>query len=324
MTPMREEQPSPSRTARRATATALALSLCIAAGALGFRGNKEPAVSTRGDTTLTTITGGPFEPSGVAPVPGTNQMLFVDDGRPGEIMLLTLGTDGTQAGSVVPVPLGGDVTDPEGITSDGRHFYVVGSQSKKTGFDGDGLVRFTFDAGSRRVGGVERIAGLKAWLADNVPELAGTAKRIGDDVLNIEGLAWDPRKQRLLLGLRAPQVGGDALILPVRLADATGTFSRSNLRFDGPAIRLPLGGGGIRSLEYDATRQVFNVIAGAGADEESRDFQVFEWSGDTGAPLRRITTFSRDLKPEGFARSVIGGRTASVIVFDVGKFSVIY
>ena len=97
-----------------------------------------------------------------------------------------------------------------------------------------------------------------------------------------------------------------------------------NLRFDGPAIRLALGGGGIRSLEYDATRQTFNVIAGAGANEESRDFQVYEWSGETGAPARPTTTFSRDLKPEGFVRSVIGGRLASVIVFDVGKFSVIY
>lgn len=324
MTPMREESPLRSRTARRAGAVALALSLGTAAVALGFRGNEEPAAATRGDTTVTTIAGGPFEPSAVASVPGTNQMLFVDDGRSGELMLLELTTGGSQAGPVVPIPLGAEVTDPEGITSDGRHFYVVGSQSKKTGFDGDGLVRFTFDPATRKVAAVERIAGLKAWLAENVPELAGTAKRVGDDVLNIEGLAWDPRSQRLLLGLRAPQVGGDALIIPIRLADTTGAFSRSNLRFDGPAIRLPLGGGGIRSLEYDATRQAFNVIAGAGADEESRDFQVFHWSGDRDAPLQAMSTFSRDLKPEGFARTEIGGRMASVFVFDVGKFVVIY
>jgi hypothetical protein len=260
----------------------------------------------------------------VAHVPGTNQILFVDDGRSSEILLMDLAAEGSQAGSVVPISLGADVRDLEGITFDGRHFYVVGSQSKKTGFEGDGLVRFTFDAATRQVGSVERVVGLKAWIADHVPELAGTAKQAGDDVLNIEGLAWDPGKRRLLLGLRAPQIGGDALVIPVRLADSSGTFSRENLRFDGPTIRLALGGAGIRSIEYDTTRNAFTVIAGAGLNEESRDFQVFEWTGKSGAPIRPITTFSRDLKPEGFARAMIGGRSASVIVFDVGKISVIY
>jgi hypothetical protein len=324
MTSMRGSNALRSSRARRAAAAALVICLGTAAAALGLRGERNVPTPASSDTTVASIAGGPFEPSGVAHVPGTNQILFVDDGRSNEIMLMDLTANGSQAGSVVPISLGTEVTDLEGITFDGRHFYVVGSQSKKAGFEGDGLVRFTFDPATRRVGALEQVVGLKAWLADNVPELAGAAKKVGDDVLNIEGLAWDPGKRRLLLGLRAPQVGGDALVIPVRLADSSAALSRENLRFDGPTIRLALGGAGIRSIEYDEARKSFTLIAGAGPNEESRDFQVFEWSGEAGAPMRPMMTFSRDLKPEGFARAVIGGRSASVIVFDVGKFSVIY
>lgn len=268
------------------------------------------------------IAGGRFEASGVARVPGTNQLLFVDDGRAREIFLMELAADGSQRGAAHPIALGADVTDLEGITSDGRHFYAVGSQSKKTGFDGDGLVRFTFDTVTRRISGVERIQGLKAWLAANVAELRGTEKLVGDEVLNIEGLAWDPRARRLLLGLRAPIVNGAALVIPITLIDSTAPFSRANLQVDGAAIRVQLNGAGIRSLEYDEHAAAFRIITGARANQESLDFRVLEWDGKTDTPLREITSFGRLLKPEGIARITLGGRPASVIVFDVGSFVV--
>jgi hypothetical protein len=256
-------------------------------------------------------------------VPGTNHLLFVDDGRSREIFLMELTREGNQKGVAVPVSLGADVTDLEGITSDGRHFYVVGSQSKKTGFEGDGLVRFTFDPTSRRVGRVERIQGLKAWLAANVAELRGSERRVGDDVLNIEGLAWDPRGRRLLLGLRAPVVDGQALIIPMKLTDSTVPFSRENLRIDGATIRVRLNGAGIRSLEYDERANAFRVIAGAGLNKENREFRVVEWDGKPGSSLRDISTFSRRLKPEGITRAALGGRPVNVIVFDTGRFAVV-
>ena len=269
------------------------------------------------------IAGGKFEASGVVHVPGTSQLLFVDDGRPREIFLMELAPDGSQRGTAVSVPLAADVTDLEGITSDGRHVYVVGSQSKKTGFDGDGLVRFAFDPKTRRADRVERIEGLKAWLAENVAELRGTERRVGDDVLNIEGLAWDPRGHRLLLGLRAPIVDGAALIVPIKLIDSTGVFSRENLRVDGATIRVRLNGAGIRGLEYDERAGAFRLISGAGGNRESREFRVVEWDGNPGSPLRDVLAFDRRLKPEGITRAVLAGRPVSVLVFDVGRFAVV-
>ena len=268
------------------------------------------------------IAGGPFEASGAAHVPGTNQVLFVDDGRNREVFLMELAADGRQIGIATPIALGADVTDMEGITSDGERFYVVGSQSKKSGFDGDGLIRFAFDPGTRQVRQVERVQGLKAWLAANVAELRGIERRVGDDVLNIEGLAWDSHNKRLLLGLRAPVVNGHALVVPVKLIDAARPLSAENLRADGPALRLDLGGGGIRSLEYDETARVFRVIAGADLNDENRDFRLLEWDGAS-ASLREIRSFDRRLKPEGITQGAIGGQPVSVLVFDVGSFQVL-
>jgi hypothetical protein len=271
-----------------------------------------------------TIAGGFFEASGVAHVPGTAGVLFVDDASNRAIYWMEVSGDGAQKAPALRIPIAADITDLEGITSDGTNFYVVGSQSKRTGFQGDGLVRFTFDPTTRRTDAVERIQGLKAWLAAHVPELKGTAQRVGDHVLNIEGIAWDPNGSRLLLGLRAPVVNGHALVVPVKLQDPRGAFSAANLRVDGATIRLPLGGAGVRSIEYDPAARAFRVITGAGLNAENRDFQIVEWKGD-GSPssLRVVASYNRRLKPEGITRATIDGRSVSVLVFDTSRFALI-
>ena len=269
------------------------------------------------------IAGGSFEASGVVHVPGTDRLLFVDDDREDEVFVMRLAPDGSQVGDAIPIHIPAHVTDPEGITTDGRYFYVVGSQSKRSGFDGDGLVRFSFDTSSNRVSGVERVQGLKAWLATNVPELRGTADRIGDDVVNVEGLAWDPRARRLLLGLRAPVDGGESLVIPIAFRDPAGSFTADNIRLDSAAIRIPLGGAGLRAIEHDSVTDGFVIVTGAALDDETRDFRVLEWDGTAGGMLRDVATFPRQLKPEGITRATLAGRSVRVIVFDVGSFLVL-
>ena len=269
------------------------------------------------------ISGGTFEASGVVHVPATQGVLFVDDGRTREVFWMELSADGSQKAAAIPVPLDADVTDLEGMTHDGTSVYVVGSQSKKTGFDGDGLVRFRFNAAARTVEGVERIQGLKQWLAANVAELKGSGSVIGDAALNIEGLAWDPKRERLLLGLRAPVVDGQSLIVPLQFKNRSDGFRAENLVVEsGKAIRLPLNGAGIRSIEYDTPSDTFRVITGAGLDKENRDFRVVEWAGD-GSTVREVTRYSSRLKPEGITRATIEGRPRTVIVFDTGRFTLL-
>jgi hypothetical protein len=269
------------------------------------------------------INGGTFEASGVVHVHASPSVLFVDDGRNQEVFWLELNADGSQKAPAIPVSLQADVTDLEGITHDGRSFYVVGSQSKTTGFEGDGLVRFRFNPETRKADQVERVQGLKKWLADNVAELHGTATTIGDKALNIEGLAWDPVRRRLLFGLRAPVIDGQALIVAVTMRDPEGALRAENLVVEsGKAIRLSLGGAGIRSMEYDAPTSAFRIITGAGLNKENRDFRVLEWKGG-GDEVREIARYSNKLKPEGITSTVIDGKARTLIVFDTGRFTML-
>lgn len=268
--------------------------------------------------------GGTFEASGVAHVHGTDGVLFVDDGRTDEIFWMRLGEGRSQAGAIKSVKLGASVIDLEGITTDGSHFYVVGSQSKSKGGDLTGLVRFRFNAQGQRVEGTEAVSGLKRFLAENVVELRGMAERkYKDGGINVEGVAWDARGERLLLGLRSPVVEGQALVVPLKLRNTKEGFSAANLEVEGAkAIRLPLGGAGIRSIEYDESRGAFRVITGAGPNSEKMDFKLWEWDGDAARPvLRETSTFDRKLKPEGITRFSASGQDFTFIVFDTSRYA---
>lgn len=280
----------------------------------------EPAVP------VTAFNGGIFEASGVAHVPGTDGVLFVDDGKTDEIFWMRLGANRNQTGTIKAIKLGASVIDPEGMTTDGKHFYVVGSQSKSESSDGVGLVRFSFDAERQHIEGVESISGLKSFLAENVAELRGMSdKKYKDGGINVEGIAWNPRGGTLLLGLRSPVVDGHALVVPLRLRDPGGAFSTGNLIVDGAqVIRLPLNGAGIRSIEFDERRKTFRILSGAAADGEKADFKLWEWDGDAARPvLRQAGAFDSKLKPEGVTRVTSDGRDYTLIVFDTSGYTTV-
>jgi hypothetical protein len=270
------------------------------------------------------FSGGTFEASGVVQIPGTDAVLFVDDGRTNEIFWMRLGEDRKQAGAIKTIDIGTSIIDLEGITTDGVYFYIVGSQSKSKGGDLAGLARFKFDAANQRAVNTEVASGLKKFLADNVVELRGMENtKYSDGGINVEGIAWDPRNTRLLLGLRSPVVEGQALVVPLKLRDPKAAMFIENLEVEGgKAIRLPLGGAGIRSIEYDKSREAVHVITGAGPNSEKMDFKFWEWSGNESAPtLREFNTFNRRLKPEGVARFSNGAKDFLFIVFDTSGYA---
>lgn len=275
---------------------------------------------------MTTFTGGTFEASGVVNVAGADGVLFVDDGRPGQIFWMGLDQSGKQVGSINAIGLGVEIQDLEGATTDGTHFYVVSSQSKPKAVDKAGLVRFKFDAKTQKVEAVESISGLKSFLIENVAELREMGDvKAKDGGVNIEGVAWDPKRNRLLLGLRSPVIDGQAILIPLKLRNAQGAFSLDNLEVDGSkAIRLPLGGVGIRGIEYDERAKLFKVISGSAEDQDQTDFGLWEWNGNESRPaLRELNRFDRKLKPEGVVRARIGTRDLTLIVFDASGYTVV-
>lgn len=266
----------------------------------------------------TALRGGPFEASGVTAVPGG--VLIVDDARPGDVLWLPLATEG--ASDVVVVPTGVAVADPEGITTDGTWVYVVGSQSRGKGAS---LARFKFDAATRTVSGVESLAGLEDMLAAVVPAAGATeangkkSRKNQASALNIEGLAWDPKGSRLLLGVRAPVVEGMALAVPLRLRDAARPLSADNVSVEAP-LRIDLGGSGIRGIEHNAAAGEFLVIAGHPTG--ARDFRLVRWPG-AGTAVENVQAFAQGEKPEGVTRATVGGKTATVVVFDTSQYAVL-
>jgi hypothetical protein len=238
-------------------------------------------------------------------VAGTDAILFVDDGKPGEVFWMQLDQNGSQTGGIKAIKLGVNIEDLEGITTDGNYYYVVSSQSRAKSVTQPGIIRFKLDPKSQSVEAVQSMSELKKFLVENVAELQsmGHAKA-KDDGINIEGLAWDPRHGRLLLGLRSPLSGESALIVALKLRDPRGPFSYDNFAAtETKAIRLPLGGLGIRSIEHDNRSNLFRIIAGATESQEKTDFSLWEWNGDASQPaLREVAKLDRKLKPEGVTR----------------------
>jgi hypothetical protein len=268
------------------------------------------------------FSGGKFEASGVTHVPGTDAVLFVDDGKAGEVQWMRVDREGNQSGPVKAVRVGVNIEDLEGITTDGSYFYMVSSQSRSKG-EGSGLARFKLDPGNQNVMAVETIDDLKRLLVENVAELRDSeAKKAKDDGINIEGLAWDPAGGRLLLGLRSPVIDGHAIVVPLKLRDPRGPFSIENLEAkEMAAIRLSLGGQGVRSIEYDEQSKQFYIISGATETQEKTDFKLWEWGGPAGqSALREVATFDRKLKPEGVTRASVGESNFVFVVFDSSKY----
>jgi hypothetical protein len=299
-------------------AAALAVLLVVALFAF-MRGSR------RHQTTppMTPFAGGSYEASDVVHVPGTDGVIFVDDDRPDDVFFMRLGADRKQAARIVPVKLSTSIIDPEGITTDGTYFYVVGSQSKPRGNNLMDIARFRLDLKDLRTTEMQSIAGLRSFLATNVDELRGMQNpHYNDRDINIEGIAWDPKGARLLLGLRSPVVDGQALVVALKLRDPQGAFSFDNMEVEGrKAIRLSLNGAGIRSIEYDDVSNTFRLISGSPHDGHRMDSKLWEWSGSgESSTLRETDTLDRRLHPEGVTRVTSGNQNFLLIVFDAGGY----
>jgi len=275
----------------------------------------------RGPATTTAerlIEGGTFEASGVVSVAGTDGVLFVDDGREDVVFWMRVDSDGQQLERPVALPLGVQVGDLEGITTDGTWYYAIGSQSKAEFVEGPGLIRFRFDPATGRIDGVESVSGLRRRLLSLLPSVARAAGQ-REDGFNIEGLAWDHASKRLLLGLRSPVIDGHAIVLPLAVGEPQerlAPLDRLGVS-EADILRLPLDNAGIRSMEYDARTGGFLVVAASSGSP----FRVWHWTGGSGASARLEVhaSFAARLKPEGIA-PVSGHRAFTLIVFDTSRY----
>lgn len=273
----------------------------------------------------TPFQGGMFEASSVVQVPGTDGVLFVDDRKLDEVLWMQVDESGKQKGSTKPITLGASVADLEGITYGNGYYYVCGSQSDPKDGEQNAIARFTFDAASQTVKGIEVVANFRSFLLSNLPELKGEGEKNGKEGgLNIEGLAWDPKQNRLLLGLRSPQMSGNAVIVPVSFQNPNGPFSTDNLKVaDSRAIQVPLEGLGVRDIQFDSHLDAFLIISGAPEHHDKKlGFKLWQWNGESGdSGLQALTDLDLQMKPEGVTHFDFGGHDFIFIVGDAGVYA---
>jgi len=97
-------------------------------------------------------------------------------------------------------------------------------------------------------------------------------------------------------------------------------LASDNIQVDGRALRIPLGGSGIRSIEHDPVAGGFQVVAGHPTG--AQDFRLVSWDAAKGS-VREMHAFSGEHKPEGVARATLGGKAVTVVMFDDSRFAVL-
>ena len=264
------------------------------------------------------------EASGAIAVPGGNGLLIVDDGRKNELLWMPLDETGKQAGDLKPVPLNVSFIDAEAITYGNSYFYVATSQSDPNNANSNTLMRFAFDPQTQTIRGTqaEIVSDLRGFLLKNVPEISARGAARGlDGGLNIEGMAYDPNNERLLLGLRSPFVGSQAVLVPLKLINLLAPLSSNNLKVDQPSvITLSLDGQGVRDINYDAHSKSFLIISGSPGTEKKTYFGLWEWSGNATDQPRRITKLDEKYKPEGITGVTLNGQSFVIVVGDAGSY----
>ncbi|HEY7545671.1 MAG TPA: DUF3616 domain-containing protein [Blastocatellia bacterium] len=279
--------------------------------------------------TITQIRGGLFEASGVIQVPDSSAVLFVTDSREKQVLYAEFDQSGNQVTDPKPISLGTTasgvevaVKDAEAITYGGGFFYMIGGQSDPTFGEKNALVRFVFDQASQSVRDAEIITDLRSFLLANVPELQGEGEKPGTEGgLNVEGIAWDPLHERLLLGLRSPIPNGQAMIIPLKFRDPRGGFTKENLTLAEPrVIKVNLEGFGIRDIHFDAHLNSFLIVSGAPDNLRKSDFKLWQWNGDANSQPKSIAGLDPKMKPEGVTRVRISGRDYLLLFGDGGYF----
>jgi hypothetical protein len=121
-------------------------------------------------------------------------------------------------------------------------------------------------------------------MADDLLGPLTAALGVPAGAINLEGLAWYPGADELLLGLRAPLDGNLAMV--VGLGPIEDLFGRG--KTERPIVhRLDLAGGSVRSLDYDRWRRQVWVLAGP-AGTDTGDFALYLWDPVTKALVRQV------------------------------------
>ncbi|OSI06856.1 Protein of uncharacterised function (DUF3616) [Neisseria animaloris] len=232
---------------------------------------------------------GVFEPSAVQQLPD-GRLLVMEDESSRAASILSFAPDGSlveddAADTRIIRGFKRKLSDLEGLTRDNEgYIYAATSHSRtREGMrrpDREHLLRFKIQGNDVRelssfdtlVDTLENSEQLKALIKGKI----GTY--LDFKSTNIEGLAFDPRTNRLLLGFRDPEFNEHSMILYIDNPKQMFT-ERAQPNFVDVAF-IDIKGGGIRSLNYDPVLKAF-ILTNEVKDEDGTKFsQFWTWSGN--------------------------------------------
>ncbi len=278
--------------------------------------------------------GVPFNASGVVQV-GPRRFVFIDNRDSSALYEFVLDADGAEVGGVRRRPLvgigQGDLGDPEGLTcvdvDDETFLFAASSLCVTGGQVNDGLVRvrYTPDGDLQ----AEAMVGFRSWLLsqDLSPPLAEFGELESDEGgLNIEGVAWDPNANALLLGQRGPAEPGR--ISMIQFPVDAGAVAWTTAALDTPAVvraRVPQSEGtqGIRDISYDEHTGDFLILLGRSLSGGHEPFQLCVWSAGADDVRLIDVKFDQKMKPEGVTTFSSGAKRKILVVDDAGGYAVL-
>lgn len=268
---------------------------------------------------------GVYEPSAIQQLPD-GRFLVAEDEKQHPFSLVTISPE--SRASSMPLEADDDfrkLDDLEGLALDrAGNVYAITSHSRNNAGEEkksrDKLVRFRVE-GNRAV--APKVAkGLKPALLAAHPALAAAAQirdvKSGGG-LNIEALEISPDQQRLMIGFRSPLLDQRAVIASVE--NPAAVFDKGAPPRISPVLEtLDLGGNGIRGMSYLPALKGYLIVSGPVAREQVQ-FQLWFWSGQRGAPARRVSVpgLAGFERTEGVSPALINGRQRIVFVSDDGS-----
>ena len=267
-----------------------------------------------------------YEPSGVQQLPD-GRFVVVEDEAVHPLDIFSLQPDGQVSEQPLyrrsllswasPNRALSALEDLEAVAVDDQgRIYAITSHSRKANGkradEREQLVRFGLDG--EQVVDVQVLRGLRKKISAQHEFLRAAAKIRdvkGRGGFNIEGLTFDAAKQNLLMGLRSPLAGSNAII--VVMENPRAVFERDEEpRISDRLIELDLAGGGIRGMSYDPHLGGFLIIS----RKPDKSFKLWLWSGNRDEPPNRLRIADKKnlRQAEGVTPVRLDGRPAGILI----------
>ncbi|MCP2039783.1 hypothetical protein L1281_000353 [Neisseria sp. HSC-16F19] len=273
---------------------------------------------------------GVYEPSAVQQLPD-GRLLVMEDEASRAASLLSFDANGLlieddAAATRIVRGLKRKLSDLEGLTmdTDGYVYAITSHSPNREGLrrpDREHFLRFKIQGNDvRELSAVDNLVDQ----LQNSPQLSELIKaKTGGAQLdfkktNIEGLAFDPVKQRLMLGFRDPEFNELAMVVYIDNPKAMFT-QKAPANFSDVAF-IDIRGGGIRSLNYDPVLKSFILTNEVKDEDGSKYSQFWVWNGEPGTDPRpvELPNLRHMQNVEAIDSVVVNGQPRLVLMSDEG------